>query len=494
MEDLKAEVNELNKKLKKLQEDKDKAEERLKKVEEDKEQVKKRWQEEKNEILVNAQEVVSEGERRMEESVKEVEERLKEEMKKVKKMTAEDCEHKKNTLVNLKMMTPSVYKDGSSWKDWREEIEDYTDEVYEGMADELKRVREINIVIDKDTLKNTWWDKRQKLWTLLKKFTEGEAKRIITNEKGRNGWEAWRRLNKHVEPSVAVKEAQVLGDFSKMIESRAQTPAQTKAKLVELEEKARRIEDILGEAVDNKHKASVIMGVLDMDTLRAVSQTEGSCKDAEQIKRRALEFIKIMENGTSNFEKGKLKAVEENEHGEDLWWKEGGGEADKVEIYGLGETCHKCGGVGHYARECPSKGKGKGKIVEGKGDVNSAKGRMKGKGKGDEKGGKGKGKAKGFQDKRASKGKGPQYRGCYSCGGPHFSRDCPKGAAGNGAVKCLSSVQEIKGKAEDDGTDGSQDDAWKIAKRGVKKVVVKQDIRTTVMSTEVLIGTRDGVV
>ena len=156
------------------------------------------------------------------------------------------------------------------------------------MAEELKRVREVNKEIDKGTMKSTWWDKRQKLWTLLKKFTEGEAKRIITNEKGRNGWEAWRRLNKHVEPNVAVKEAQVLGDFSKMIESRAQNPAQTKAKLVELEEKARRIEDILGETVDSKHKASVIMGVLDMDTLRAVSQTEGSCKDAEQIKRRAL--------------------------------------------------------------------------------------------------------------------------------------------------------------------------------------------------------------
>ena len=90
----------------------------------------------------------------------------------------------------------------------------------------------------------------------MKKFTEREAKRIVTNEQGRNGWEAWRRLNKHVEPNVAVKEAQVLGDFSRMIESRAQSPAQTKAKLVELEEKARLIEDILGETVDNKHKAS----------------------------------------------------------------------------------------------------------------------------------------------------------------------------------------------------------------------------------------------
>ena len=169
----------------------------------------------------------------MEEIVKDVEKRLKEEMEQVSK-NAEEKDTKRQTLVNIKMMTPSVYKEGSSWKDWREEIEDYADEVYEGMAEELKRVREVNKEIEKGTMKSTWWDKRQKLWTLLKKFTEGEAKRIITNEKGRNGWEAWSRLNKHVEPNVAVKEVQVLGDFSKMIESRAQNPAQTKAKLVEL--------------------------------------------------------------------------------------------------------------------------------------------------------------------------------------------------------------------------------------------------------------------
>ena len=94
------------------------------------------------------------------------------------------------------------------------------------MAEELKRVREMNREIERGMMSGKWWEKRQKLWTLLKKFTEGEAKRIITNEKGRNGWEAWRRLNKHVEPNVAVKEAKALGNFSRMIESRAQSPAQ----------------------------------------------------------------------------------------------------------------------------------------------------------------------------------------------------------------------------------------------------------------------------
>ena len=99
--------------------------------------------------MVNAQEVVTEGERRMEESVKEVEKRLKDEMEEVRKRTLEENANKKQTLVNIKMMTPSVYKEGSSWKEWREEIEDYTDEVYEGMAEDLKRVREVNKEIDK---------------------------------------------------------------------------------------------------------------------------------------------------------------------------------------------------------------------------------------------------------------------------------------------------------------------------------------------------------
>ena len=149
--------------------------------------------------------MLSEGERRNEESVKEIDERLQDQMEEVRKSAVEANKDKKHTLVNIKMMMPSVYKEGSSWKDWREEIEDYTGEVYEGMADELKRVRETHNEIEKDMISGKWLDKRQKLWSLLKKFTDGEADRIVTTEQGRNGWEAWRGLNKHVEPNVAVK-------------------------------------------------------------------------------------------------------------------------------------------------------------------------------------------------------------------------------------------------------------------------------------------------
>ena len=241
-----------------------------------------------------------------------------------------------------------------------------------------------------------------------------------------------------------MREAVATSQFTGMVNKRAKTPKETRMLMVELEEKAKKMEDITGESIEAGHYKSVITGMVDMETLRqTVQHQEGSL---EKYKRKIMEYVNLIMSGDArgndNMDLSRVQGQEENQW--DPWQQDGGGAQEENEehgIFGLGELCHTCGGAGHYARECPSKGKGKG----GKG---GRKGEEGGKGKGpDVKGAKGYGKSKGGYDKGKGKGKGkaPQYGGCWTCGGAHFSRDCPRGKTdvSYGAVKSLSSIQEV---------------------------------------------------
>ena len=140
-----------------------------------------------------------------------------------------------------------------------------------------------------------------------------------------------------------------------------------------------------------------------------------------------------------NTNKMDLDRVQEWSSDHEEYWDDEAEENDALNAFG--EKCHNCGGVGHYARECPSRTKGKGKGKDGKG-----KGAPKGGGKG-----------KGPQNAPAgSKGKGkaaaPQFGTCWTCGGAHFARNCPhekgssKGGANTVQVHHLCSAIEMKNR------------------------------------------------
>ena len=125
---------------------------------------------------------------------------------------------------------------------------------------------------------------------------------------------------------------------------------------------------------------------------------------------------------------------------------------------------------GHYSRECPTNGKGKGKgwDVKGKGKGKSEWGKGSGwemgkgnweMGKGSTWGGKGNGKSndtyhKGKGEAKGQSGKAPLNGGCFTCGGPHFARDCPGAGQGGGteirSLCCLSQFQALVQEEEDE--------------------------------------------
>jgi hypothetical protein len=414
---------------------------------------------------------------------KEEMDKLKQDMQKIidnmkeqmNKMGKED--KKEKSLVYIKNMTPFKLENSEDYRKWMDEVQDYCDEVLVGMKDQLIKVKTIQHEIKQIDLPTEWWNKNETLAKFLKKYTGGDANRVVMTISNDNGWEMWRKINAMFEPNLAVKQAQYMAQFTGMVNKKSKSMKETKMLLMEMEEKAKRVEEILGKPIEKGHAASVIAGILDSETLKHIAQTPEIMTKPEEMKRKAMEYILMMSESEEPKKKEFAGSLDEDSKEEpseeDKDWEKW--EEYVQSLYGFGEKCFECGEFGHYARECPHKGKGKGGNKgkgKGKGGVGKGSfggwppGKGKGKGKGsDWYGGQGGGKGKG-----KGKGSGPRD-GCFTCGGSHYAKDCPSGN-GQGNIRslgCLKTVtknryqdltaDEEEGEDKASGTSGSDAEA-----------------------------------
>ena len=97
---------------------------------------------------------------------------------------------RQRSLLHHKNMTVAVLEKMDQWRSWTADVEDYTEETMLGIRVDHDRAKNLDEEVGEVDTDPEAWAIREMLWRFLKRYTAGEAKKVVCSAPNRNGWEA----------------------------------------------------------------------------------------------------------------------------------------------------------------------------------------------------------------------------------------------------------------------------------------------------------------
>ena len=316
--------------------------------------------------------------------------------------------HQSAAVWSRHVKTPDIFKPDTrdqelkQWNDWKFSFVNYVKSIEPSMVDSMKMVGEnLNADYNFEDMTDATKSMAVRLYAVLISYLRNRPLKLIRHIKSENGFEAWQRLLKEMQPATRARALALLTQLSRVQFAEGKTISE---QLPQYETIITEYERISGQTyADDAKVASILQAVpphlrahlqlwIQEDTkyeqvknkvmeLEALSTRWDSSNSLSLPTRIGMDEATPMEvdyirgdkgkkggKGKSKDQKGKTKGKEKGKaktDGKGSWrsgdkgksqWEKGGfgkkGKAPEKGTKGKAGVCHNCGKTGHFAREC----------------------------------------------------------------------------------------------------------------------------------------------